>query len=162
MNSIIELRRGRSVVYSLSAHLVFVPKYRRPVFSERVWSTAREVFEKVCLDFEGGLVEASCEPDHVHLLVEYPPKVALSHLVNSLKGVSARRLRQAGHPEVLRSMRGEAFWSPSYCAVSTGGAALDVVKQYIQDQRGPSASSRAGLDLYPSPPSKGGASGGAR
>jgi putative transposase len=157
-----KLRRGRSVVYSLSAHLVFVPKYRRAVFSEEVWATARLTFEKVCRDFEAVLIEASCEPDHVHLLVEYPPKVALSHLVNSLKGVSARRLRQAQHPEVIRALRGDAFWSPSYCAISTGGAALDVVKQYIQDQRGPSASSRPAVDLYPSSPSNGEASRGSR
>jgi putative transposase len=142
--------------------LVFVPRYRRAVFSERVRETARTTFEKVCLDFEANLVEASCEPDHVHLLVEYPPKVALSHLVNSLKGVSARKLRQAQHPEVLQALRGDAFWSPSYCAVSTGGAALDVVKQYIQDQRGPSASSRAAPDRYPSSPSKGEVSRGSR
>jgi len=133
----LSLRRGRSVVYSLSAHLVFVPKYRRAVFTERVWDTARSTFEKVCADFEGVLVESSCEPDHVHRLVEYPPKVALSHLVNSLKGVSSRRLRQAEFPEVQNALRGDAFWSPSYCAVSTGGAALEVVKKYVQDQSGP-------------------------
>jgi hypothetical protein len=66
--------------------------------------------------------EANYEADHMHLLVEYPPKVALSTLVNSLKGVSARRLRQAGLPDVQRKLWGQHFWSPSYCAVSCGGS----------------------------------------
>jgi putative transposase len=68
-------------------------------------------------------------------LVGYPPKVALSRLINSLKGVSARRLRAANFPEVRNKLWGEHFWSPSYCAVSCGGAPLETVKRYVQKQR---------------------------
>lgn len=129
-----EFRSGRHVVFNLHAHLVFLPKYRHGVLTERAFAILRKAWESVCRDFECELEEANYEPDHVHLLVAYPPKVALSTLVNSLKGVSARRIRAARLPEVDRKLWGEHFWSPSYCAVSCGGAPLDIVKQYIQAQ----------------------------
>jgi putative transposase len=135
MNKTSDFRTGRHVVFKLQAHLVFVPKYRRGVLTERAFARLREAFESVCKDFEGELLEANHEGDHVHLLVTYPPKVALSTLVNSLKGVSARRLRAAKLPEVRAKLWGEHFWSPSYCVVSCGGAPLEIVKQYIQSQR---------------------------
>lgn len=73
--------------------------------------------------------------DHVHLLVEYPATVALSRLVNSLKGVSSRMLRAREFPEVQRRLWGGHLWSPSYFAVSCGGAPIEIVRQYIEDQR---------------------------
>jgi len=73
--------------------LVFVTKYRRGVLSERALSVVERSCRKVCVDFDSELLEFNGEDDHVHLLVSYPPKVALSRLVNSLKGVSARHLR---------------------------------------------------------------------
>ena len=96
-------------------------EYRRRVISARVFEVLRESWREVCVHFESMLVESNFEPDHVHLLVKYPPKVALSVLVNSLKGVSARRIRQANFPEVQRALWGPHFWSPSYCVVSCGG-----------------------------------------
>ena len=134
-----EFRAGRHVVFKLQVHLVFVPKYRKSCITARVADRLREAFETVCADFECELLEFGHEPDHVHLLVAYPPKVALSKLVNSLKGVSARRLRQDSWPEVTRALRGDAFWSPSYCAVSCGGAPLEVVRRYVENQRGASS-----------------------
>ncbi len=136
-----DLRRGRHVVFNLNVHLVFVPKYRRGPITERVFAVLRDAWATVCVDFECELIEANFEPDHVHLLVAYPPKVALSTLVNSLKGVSARRVRAAAFPEVERVLWGPHFWSPSYCAVSCGGAPLDVVRRYVEHQRGESPSS---------------------
>ena len=135
-----EFRTGRQVVYSLQAHLVFIPKYRHAVISERVFETLRTAWEQVCADFECELRETGWESDHVHLLVGYPPKVALSRLINSLKGVSARRLRAADLPEVRKKLWGEHFWSPSSCAVSCGGVPLETVKRYVQKQRGGASS----------------------
>ena len=102
--------------------------------TEAAHETLRDLFARLCQEFEARLVEANGEDDHVHLLVEYPPKVALSHLVNSLKGVSSRRLRQQ-HPDIaLRYYKG-VLWSPSYCAASCGGASLSIIRQYIEEQR---------------------------
>lgn len=99
-----ELRRGRSVVCSLHVHLVFVTKYRRGVLSERAHEVLRDAFLGVTGDFKAHLVEVDGEDDHVHLLVEYPPTLQLSKLVNSLKGVSSRLLRARGFPEVTAKL----------------------------------------------------------
>ncbi len=116
-------------------HLVFIPKYRPAVITERVFSILRIAWEQVCQDFGCELRETGWESDHVHLLVGYPPKAALARLVNSLKGVSARRLRAADLPEVRKKLWGEHFWSPNYCAVSCGGAPLEVVEAYVKKRR---------------------------
>jgi putative transposase len=81
------------------------------------------------------LVELDGEDDHVHLLVEYLPTVQLTKLVNSLKGVSSRMLRKKRFPEVEDKLWGGHLWSPSYCAASCGGAPIDIVRKYIEDQR---------------------------
>ena len=88
-----EIRTGRHCVFNMHVHLVFVAKYRRDVFTKAMLETMREVFERICLDFEAELVEFDGEHDHVHLLVNYPPKIAISSLVNSLKGASSRIVR---------------------------------------------------------------------
>jgi len=99
----------------------------------------KELFEKVCADFESELIEFDGEGDHVHLLVNYPPKVAVSKLVNSLKGASSRRLKQL-HPELQKHYCKSQLWSPSYFAGSCGGASIEIVRQYIEQQNTPRAS----------------------
>lgn len=89
-----EIRHGRYCVFNIHVHLVFVTKYRRDVFTKTILDDLKLIFESVCNDFEAKLVEFDGEDDHVHLLVEYPPKVAVSTLVNSLKGVSSRMIRK--------------------------------------------------------------------
>ena len=131
-----EIRTGRHCVFNMHVHLVFVAKYRRDVFTKAMLETMCEVFERVCLDFEAELVEFNGEHDHVHLLVIYPPKVAISSLVNSLKGASSRILRTK-HPEIKNKLWGNALWSPSYFAASCGGAPIGIIKQYIEQQQTP-------------------------
>jgi len=76
------------------------------------------------------------ESDHVHLLVEYPPKVAVSALMNRIKGVSSRLLRQE-RPDLQRRYYKGVLWSPSYFAASCGGAPIAIVRQYIEQQQTP-------------------------
>ena len=96
----------------------------------------RGIFTALCADFEARLVEMDGEDDHVHLLVEYPPKVSVSALVNSLKGVSSRLLRKDRPDMTSRYFKG-VLWSPSYFAASCRGAPISVVRQYIEQQRTP-------------------------
>jgi putative transposase len=131
------LRRGRTCVFALHVHLVFVTKYRRHVFTKSILANLREIFQSVCKDFNSVLVEFDGERDHVHLLVNYPPKVAVSRLVNSLKGVSSRMIRKKNYPSVTKSLWGESLWSPSYFAGSCGGAPISVIRQYIEQQNTP-------------------------
>jgi putative transposase len=131
-----EIRHGRHCVFQMHVHLVFVAKCRRRVFDPAAIATLRGIFAKVCTDFEAVLVEIDGESDYVHLLVEYPPKVAVSALVNSLKGVSSRLLRQA-RPDLQRRYWKGVLWSPSYFAASCGGAPISIVRQYIEQQQTP-------------------------
>ena len=96
-----------------------------------------EILREVATDFECELVEFNGETNHVHLLVTFPPKVALSRLVNSMKGVTSRRLRQE-FPELRKHYcRANKLWSGSYFAGSVGGAPISVLKQYIEQQNRP-------------------------
>ena len=124
-----EIRHGRYCKFLMHVHLVFVTKYRRDVFTAGILGELRPIFSAVCADFEAELVEFDGEDDHVHLLVNYPPKVAVSHLVNSLKGVSSRMIRKQNHPSVRQKLWGGALWSPSYFASSCGGVSIDIVRQ---------------------------------
>ena len=126
-----DYRRGRHCVFAIHAHLVFVTKYRRGVFRQEHLDSLHRILADVCKDFDAELIEFNGERDHVHLLINYPPKVALSALVNSLKGVSSRLLRKEFgdfHPWLKR--RG-VLWSPSYFAASCGGAPIEILRQYI-------------------------------
>jgi len=118
-------------------HLVFVTKYRRGVFTKEILNELYSIFSSVCTDFASELVEFDGEEDHVHLLINYPPKVAVSKLVNSLKGVSSHLIRKKNYPSVCKKLWGTALWSPSYFAGSCGGAPISVIRQYIEQQQTP-------------------------
>jgi putative transposase len=89
------------------------------------------------------VLEFNGEGNHVYALIEYPPKLSISQIVNALKGVSSRRYGQAGHKKPHK----EALWSPSYFAVSVGGAPLEVLKEYIRNQEKPSTEEGACIPI---------------
>jgi len=132
-----DIRHGRHCVFMMHVHLVFVTKYRRGVFTEQILSDLRPMFASVCTDFDAKLVELDGEDDHVHLLVNYPPKVSVSELVNSLKGVSSRMIRKKNYPSIRKKLWGGALWSPSYFAGSCGGAPITIIRKYIEQQQTP-------------------------
>lgn len=133
-----DVRRGRSVVWNLHVHLVFVTKYRRGVFDDEILTRCEQVMRDLCADFGAELREFNGEPDHVHLLIHYPPTIALSRLVNSLKGVSSRRLRAEYVGRINQANTRGHLWPPSYFAASCGAAPLSIVKEYIRGQQRPS------------------------
>ena len=116
---------------------MFAAKYRRGVFNTQMLNLCEQVMAQVCTDFGATLAEFNPAEDHVHLLVQYPPKLALSHLVNSIKGVSSRRLRQDFVGRINKAATRGRFRSPSYLAISCGGAPLSTVKDYITNQKRP-------------------------
>jgi putative transposase len=89
-----EIRHNRNCVFLIHVHLVFVTKYRRGVFNVKMLKRLEEIFKEICFQVEAELVEFNGEDDHVHLLINYPPKISISTLVNSLKGVSSRYLQK--------------------------------------------------------------------
>ena len=130
------LRTGRHCVFALHVHLIFVAKYRRRIFDADALDKLAAHFARVATDFEARLVECNGEENHVHLLVEYPPKVSVTALVRSLKGVSSRMLRKE-RPDLTRHYWKDMLWSPSYFAASCGGAPLDIIKRYVEQQNRP-------------------------
>lgn len=133
MDTSSHFRHERHCITNINVHLVFVTKYRKCIFTPDILSTMNSVFTNRCEDFEAELVECDGERDHVHLLINYPPKVSISKLVNSLKGASSRRLRRI-HPELKACYWKGILWSPSYFAASCGGAPISIIRQYIEDQ----------------------------
>lgn len=142
MKKTTDFRNGRTCVFLLHVHLVFVTKYRRTVFTKTILTKLKTIFTDVCTNFEAQLEEMDGERDHVHLLVTYPPKTSVSRLVNSLKGVSSRLIRKERFPTIEKALWGDALWSPSYFAGSCGGAPLEIIKTYIEQQSSPSDEER--------------------
>lgn len=130
-------RRKRHSVSLLHAHLVFVVKYRRNTITKRAFEHLRRSIRKTAQLIEIEIIALESDGDHLHLMICYPPSLALSQIIKRLKGASSRHIRQQKLPEISEKLWGKAFWSPSYFVVSCGGAPLDVVKTYVEQQQNP-------------------------
>ena len=130
-----DFRRTRHSVSRLTVHLVCVTKYRRKVFDDRALEFLKNHASQAFAKMDCQLLACDGEADYVHMLVEYPPKLSVSVLVNMVKGTSSRMLRQA-RPDIAERYWGNGvLWSPSYFAASTGGATPEMVKRYVEQQR---------------------------
>jgi putative transposase len=116
-------------------HLVCVTKYRRKVFDSNALSWLQEHATQVFQKMNCQLMACDGEADHLHLLVEFPPKLSVSAMVNAFKGTSSRLLQQARPDIAGRYWRKGVLWSPSYFAATTGGATLETVRKYVEQQR---------------------------
>jgi putative transposase len=132
--AVADMRCGRATLIWYSS-----PSIRRDVCTDAMLVRCREVMSEICDDFGCELVAFNGETDHVHLLVEFPPTVQLSKLVNSLKGVSARLLRKDFDAHVRQYLWGGHFWVRSYYVGTAGGAPLSTIAEYIHSQERPSA-----------------------
>lgn len=130
-------RKERHSVTGLRVHLVCVLKCRDALLTAESLLVIEEAFRSVANKMDFVVEEFNGEADHVHALVEYPPKLSVSQLINALKGVSSRKYGQAGYSKPKNKT---ALWSPSYFAVSVGDAPVEVLKKYIQNQKAPSDS----------------------
>ena len=128
-------RKERHSVSDLQIHLVCVTKYRRKIFTNVSLAVIEKTFIEVAEKMGFQIQEFNGESDHIHALIEYPPKLSISQIVNALKGVSSRRYGQLGFPKPYDR---HALWNPSYFVSSVGGAPLEVLKKYIQEQSKPS------------------------
>ena len=129
-----EIYKNRHSTYNLHVHLVFITKYRKKVLADNHRQYFKEVVAEICKDFGAELKECNGEGDHVHMLIQYPPTVQLSKMVNNLKSVTSRRMR-ANFIDLRAAYNKPVLWSRSYFAGSCGGAPLEIIKQYIQNQQ---------------------------
>ncbi len=127
-----EYRSNCNVFFSCKYHVVWCPKYRRPVLVDGVDLALKAVVESVCTARSAQLIELEVMPDHVHLLVDVDPQYGIHRLVKEIKGRGSRELRTSF--PWLKS-RLPTLWTNSYFVATVGGAPLSVIKQYIEDQK---------------------------
>jgi putative transposase len=128
--------KGRSVS-DLKVHLVLVTKYRRKVFTAEMLKRLDSIFVELLEKWDCKLVEFNGEEDHVHALFQYHPDVELSKLVNNLKSVSSRKLRQEFTEHLESFYWKDVFWSGSYFVASCGGVTVSTLRKYIEAQETP-------------------------
>ena len=127
-----EVRSNNNVVYRCAYHIVWCPKYRRPVLEGAVDARFKQIIRDVCAERECHIIELETMPDHVHLLVECDPQYGIHRLVKQVKGRSSRLLREE-FPSLKRRL--PTLWTNSYFVATVGGAPLEIVKQYVENQR---------------------------
>ena len=131
------LRRRFHCVYQLDYHLVLVTKHRKKCLNDAMLKIIEASATERSTSRDGELVTFNGESDHVHLLISLPPHIALSEYVNALKTNTARMLRRDFEKELSSFYKEPVLWSRSYGVFSSGGASLDVLKNYIKSQDRP-------------------------
>ncbi len=132
MRTDVLFKSNRNVIYSCKYHVVWCSKYRRRVLVKEVDTRLKEIITATALEFQADLIELEVMPDHVHLQVEVDPQFGIHRLVKQFKGRSSRLLRREF--PALKS-RLPSLWTNSYFVSTVGGAPLEVIKQYIENQK---------------------------
>lgn len=131
-------RKGSHSVFSVRLHFVFVTYYRKKVFNTEMLNRLKEMVEQVSNKMGCHLIEFNGESDHIHILLDFHPKNSISAVVGSLKSSTARMLKKEFPVEFKKHYCGKvSFWSNSYYVASCGGAPIEVLKKYIQNQISP-------------------------
>ena len=132
-----EYKTNRHSCYSLKYHLVVVTKYRHKCINKEVMNRLIEISNNIFDKWNCSILEINGEADHLHILFEAPPQVQLSKLINNFKTVSSRLIRKDFAEYLSKFYWKPYFWSESYLILSTGGATIDIIEQYIQNQATP-------------------------
>jgi putative transposase len=127
-----KLKSNNNVVYSCKYHIIWCPKYRRPILIDAVEKRLKELIYQQATKFNADIIEMEVMPDHVHLLIEVSPQLGIHRFIKNIKGYTSRVLRQE-----FKNLKTQfpALWTNSYCVITVGGAPLSVIKQYIENQK---------------------------
>ena len=128
-----ELDTNNHSVFLLYYHLILVTKYRREVIDDEISEYAKATFERISESYHITLVEWNHDKDHIHIMFKAQPKTELTKFINAYKSASSRLIKR-DFPKVKPFLWKEMFWSKSFCLLTTGGAPIDVIKKYIQNQ----------------------------
>ncbi|AKG37632.1 IS200/IS605 family transposase [Paenibacillus durus] len=120
-------------VFSLNYHLILCIKYRKKVLTDEISDYAKAIFERIGENYHITLSEWNHDNDHIHVLFKAHPNTELSKFINAYKSASSRLIKK-DFPEVKTKLWREYFWSQSFCLVTVGGAPLEVLKAYIENQ----------------------------
>ena len=128
-----ELRNNNHSVFAIHFHLILVIKYRRKVIDERISERLKEIFEYIQDNYNITLEEWNHDIDHIHILFRSEPNTNVSKFINAYKSASSRLIKKE-YPSIKARLYKEAFWSQSFCLISTGGANIETIKKYIESQ----------------------------
>jgi putative transposase len=128
-----DLDTNNHSVFKLNYHLVLVIKYRRKVVDDEISNRLKDIFEYISPKYNVILEEWNHDKDHVHLLFRGAPNTDISKFINTYKSASSRLIKKE-FPHIRKQLWKEYFWSRSYCLVTTGGAPIEVIKKYIENQ----------------------------
>ena len=120
-------------VFILQYHLIMCVKYRKKVIDDTISKRLEEMFINIAPNYNITLEEWNHDTDHVHVLFKGQPNTEISKFINAYKSASSRLIKKE-FPQIRNSLWKEMFWSQSYCLISTGGATVDIIRQYIQSQ----------------------------
>ncbi|WP_027726364.1 IS200/IS605 family transposase [Tuberibacillus calidus] len=120
-------------VFLLHYHLVIVVKYRREVFTDEISDFAKDMFIEIGNGYNITLIEWNHDKDHVHILFKAHPNSELSKFINAYKSASSRLIKK-NFPHIRNKLWKEMFWSRSFCLLTTGGAPIDIIRKYIENQ----------------------------
>ena len=129
-----QYRKGSHSVYDLKYHIVWITKYRKPVLGKEIGKRVRDLIWMICASLEVDIVKGNISRDHVHLLVSVPPTLAVSRLVQRMKGLTSRKLLQENRG-LNKAFWGRHLWGRGYFVASTGNVTEEMIARYIEDQK---------------------------
>ncbi|MBF0442137.1 MAG: IS200/IS605 family transposase [Oligoflexales bacterium] len=132
-----KLRSHHNCVYFLTYHLVLVTKYRRKCFTKQILNRLESLTKELCEKWDIELKEFGGESDHIHLLLSMHPNVMPSRFVNNLKTVTSRLIRKEYTEHMRKFYWKPLLWTRAYCIITAGGAPLETLKKYIENQSEP-------------------------
>jgi putative transposase len=128
-----EYHHGSHTTYNNMYHIVWGTKYRKKILREDVGFRLREIIRQVCVKDKVEIIKGAIGPDHVHILIQVPPYIAVSRIVQHLKGESSRKL-QLEFPFLQKHFWGQHLWAIGYFCATTGTVTESIIKKYIEEQ----------------------------
>ena len=128
-----ELRNNNHSVFAIHFHLILVVKYRKKVINDEISKRLQDIFLYIQDNYNIALEEWNHDVDHVHILFRSEPNTNISKFINAYKSASSRLIKKE-YPSIRASLYKDAFWSQSFCLISTGGANIETIKKYIESQ----------------------------
>lgn len=130
-----KLDNNNHSVFLMYYHLILVVKYRRKVINEEISNSLKEIFERIQPKYNITLQEWNHDKDHIHVLFKGNPNTEISKFINAYKSASSRLIKKE-YPQIRKQLWKEYFWSRSFCLITLGGAPIEVIKKYIEQQGG--------------------------
>ncbi len=120
-------------VFAIHFHLILVVKYRKKVINDEISERLKGIFRSIEGNYNIALEEWNHDIDHVHILFRSEPNSNISKFINAYKSASSRLIKKE-YPSIRSRLYKEAFWSQSFCLISTGGASIETIKKYVESQ----------------------------